>query len=75
MTEVLGFDDVDASAGHLDYTVSGGIDGMIAAHADIEAGEELCAALAENDIAIDDSLSAGSLKTQIFRVAVATVSC
>jgi hypothetical protein len=55
---VLGFDDVDASAGHLDDAIGGRENGVVSAHTDVIAGEEFCAALAHNDIAGDDGLAA-----------------
>jgi hypothetical protein len=71
----LGFDYVDATAGHLDGAGGSGENGVVSSHADIKAGEEFCAALAQNDVAANYGLASGDFEPQILGVAVAAVTC
>ncbi len=70
-----GFNDVNPSAGQLNGAVLGCKNRMVFAHANVKTGEELFSALTQNNVAGNHSLTAGHLETQIFRVAVASVSC
>ena len=57
----------------LNPAIHEGEDGVIAAKADVPAGNELRSALADDDIAGDDDLSAEFLDAKTLALAVATV--
>ena len=58
-----------------DVAVGKGEEGVVASHADIVAGVELGAALADEDGSGEDELSAVPLHPKTLAVAVATVAC
>lgn len=70
----LGFDNVDFFTPEFDGAVALGKQGVIVAHADVETGMELGAALAHQDRAGFGELAAVEFDAAILRVAVASVS-
>src|SRR5688572_32169478 len=68
------FADVDLAALELDGAVLEREDRVVLAEADVEAGVELRAALADDDPAGGDELPAEHLHAPVLRVAVATVA-
>src|SRR5665213_535506 len=74
----LGGDDVDdlatALAAELDRTGGEGEQGVVAATADVDAGVEVGAALADEDLARTDDLTTEALHAEALRVRVTTVA-
>ena len=66
--------DVDFSALEFDQAVFEGEEGVVAADADVEAGEELGAALTDDDGPGGDGLAAVRLHPAVLRVAVPAVA-
>src|SRR5687767_10068549 len=69
-----GLADVDLAALELDLAVDQGEDRVVLADADVEAGNELRAALAEDDGAGGDGLAAVSFYAEVLGVGVAAVA-
>src|SRR5690349_15048401 len=58
----------------LDLAVGLGEQGVVAAHADVDAGMELRAALAHQDVAGDDALAAELLEAEALGLRIAAVT-
>lgn len=66
-------DDMDLSPAELDGPFAFGKEGVVASHADVEAGRVLRSALANNDAARGYCLPAVQFDAEKFRIAVSAV--